>query len=295
MQALTIQTKLGGFYFFYYAIVGTFMPYWSLYLQDQGFNYQEIGILSSIAIITRFFAPFIWGWVADKTGKRMLLIRIATWMEACIWFTIFLISKSLQSIALLMLIFSFFYLHLRLKVFAHPLAPLRVIFDSWRHMLKIGIPAMATNAIIPVSSGIVVAMIATYGVDAVAGFGVAMRIEPIFLIPFYALSAVTSPFFGQNISAGKYDRLLAARLALIRSCLGFGLLLAIVLITLARPLTGLFSESDPIQQVAVHYLRIVSISYGAYGIVMSVNAAFNGMGKPVPGLIISACRVIVLH
>lgn len=108
MQALTIQTKLGGFYFFYYAIVGTFMPYWSLYLQDQGFNYQEIGILSSIAIITRFFAPFIWGWVADKTGKRMLLVRIATWMEACIWFTIFLISKSLQSIALLMLIFSFF-------------------------------------------------------------------------------------------------------------------------------------------------------------------------------------------
>lgn len=108
MQALTIQTKLGGFYFFYYAIVGTFMPYWSLYLENQGFDYKEIGLLSSIAIITRFFAPFIWGWVADKTGKRMLLVRIATWMEACIWLAIFVISKNLQSIALLMLIFSFF-------------------------------------------------------------------------------------------------------------------------------------------------------------------------------------------
>lgn len=84
------------------------MPYWSLYLENQGFNYKEIGLLSSIAIITRFFAPFIWGWVADKTGKRMLLVRIATWMEACIWLAIFVISKSLQSIALLMLIFSFF-------------------------------------------------------------------------------------------------------------------------------------------------------------------------------------------
>ncbi len=30
------------------------MPYWNLYLQDQGFNYQEIGVLSSIAIVTRF-------------------------------------------------------------------------------------------------------------------------------------------------------------------------------------------------------------------------------------------------
>ena len=108
MQALAISTRLGGFYFFYYAIVGAFMPFWSLYLEDQGFNYQEIGVLSSIAILTRFFAPFIWGWIADKSGKRMLLVRIATWMEACIWLMMFIIPNSFQSVALLMLIFSFF-------------------------------------------------------------------------------------------------------------------------------------------------------------------------------------------
>lgn len=108
MQPIAITTRLGGFYFFYYAIVGVFMPYWSLYLEDQGFNYQEIGILSSIAIVTRFFAPLIWGWIADKSGKRMLLVRIATWMEACIWFMIFIIPNSFQAVALLMLIFSFF-------------------------------------------------------------------------------------------------------------------------------------------------------------------------------------------
>ncbi len=108
MQPLTIQTKLGGFYFFYYSIVGTFMPYWNLYLQDQGFNYQEIGVLSSIAIVTRFFAPLVWGWIADKSGKRMLLVRIATWMESCIWLAIFIVPNTFQSVALLMLIFSFF-------------------------------------------------------------------------------------------------------------------------------------------------------------------------------------------
>ncbi|EOQ73149.1 MFS transporter [Acinetobacter lactucae] len=107
-QPLTLQTRLGGFYFFYYSIVGTFMPYWNLYLQDQGFNYQEIGVLSSIAIVTRFFAPLVWGWIADKSGKRMLLVRLATWMESCIWLAIFIVPNTFQSIALLMLIFSFF-------------------------------------------------------------------------------------------------------------------------------------------------------------------------------------------
>ncbi|MHA3050637.1 MFS transporter [Acinetobacter sp. ANC 4641] len=108
MQPIPIRSKLGGFYFFYYAIVGTFMPYWNLYLQHQGFSFQQIGWLSSIAILTRFFAPFIWGWIADKSGKRMLLVRIATWIETCIWFLIFIVPNNFQSIAALMLIFSFF-------------------------------------------------------------------------------------------------------------------------------------------------------------------------------------------
>ncbi|MBT8058414.1 MAG: MATE family efflux transporter [Gammaproteobacteria bacterium] len=193
-----------------------------------------------------------------------------------------------------MLLFTLFYLHFRLKVYASPFAPLSRVIASWRHMLHIGIPAMITNAIIPVSSGIVVAMIAAFGVNAVAGFGVAMRIEPIFLIPFYALSAVSSPFFGQNLGSGQPGRLLEARRVITRFCLGFGLALAIVLVLIAKPLTGLFSDSESIQAVAVHYLWIVALSYGAYGLVMSVNAAFNGMGQPLPGVVISTCRVIVV-
>ncbi len=194
----------------------------------------------------------------------------------------------------IMLLFTLAYLHLRLKVYASPFAPLRIIFDSWRHMLHIGIPAMITNAIIPVSSGIVVAMMAAYGLDAVAGFGIAMRIEPIFLIPFYALSAVSSPFFGQNHGSAHYDRLFEARRVITRFCLGFGLALAGFLAVVADQLTGLFSSSDSIRIVAVHYLWIVAISYGAYGLVMSANAAFNGMGQPMPGVVISAFRVVIV-
>ena len=193
---------------------------------------------------------------------------------------------------LVMLSFTLFHLHHRLGIFANPIAPLKEIFESWRHMLKIGIPAMMTNAIIPVSNGIVVAMIATYGVDAVAGFGIAMRIEPMALIPFYALSAVSSPFAGQNFAAGEYQRLFEARRAITWFCMGFGALLAIVVSLIAIPLAGLFSETETIQRIAVHYLWLVSPSYGAYALVMSVCASFNGMGKPLPGVVISASRVI---
>jgi len=195
---------------------------------------------------------------------------------------------------MLMLIFTLWHLHSRLNVFASIIAPFKDILDSWKHMLEIGIPAMITNAIIPVSSGIVVAMVAGYGVEAVAGYGIAMRLEPMALIPFYALSAVSSPFFGQNYGAQKYDRLLEARQVVMRFCLGFGLALAIIMSVLAAPLASLFTDSVTIQAVAAHYIWVVSWSWGAYGIVMSVNASFNGSGRPLPSVLISSTRVIFI-
>ena len=194
----------------------------------------------------------------------------------------------------IMLVATIGWLHFRLGVFATPFTRIAEILDSWRRMLHVGLPAIGTNAIVPIANGIVVAMIAGIGVDAVAGFGIAMRVEPIFLIAFYALSAVSSPFMGQNIGAQRFDRIAEARLVIAKFCLFYGLALAAVLAVIAVPLTSLFTETEAIRSVAASYLWIVAISYGGYGLVMSTCAAFNGVGQPGPGLIISVTRVVVL-
>ena len=186
------------------------------------------------------------------------------------------------------------YLHFKLKVFATPFTALANIWNSWQQMLHIGVPAIMTNAIVPIANGIAVAMIAAYGVDAVAGFGVGARVEPLALIAFYALSAVTSPFMGQNYAAHKYDRLDEARRVIGSFCVKYGLCIALVMGLVAPGLAGLFSETAAIRQVANHYLWIMAVSYGGYGMVMSTCAAFNGVGFPMPGLAISASRALLV-
>jgi Na+-driven multidrug efflux pump len=119
-----------------------------------------------------------------------------------------------------------------------------------------------------------------------------MRLEPIALIPFYALSAVSSPFFGQNYAAQRFERLFEARKIAMQFCLGFGLMLALIMSLLASPMTALFTDSPEIRTVAVDYIWIVSWSWGAYGLVMAVNASFNGSGRPLPSVFISSTRVI---
>lgn len=57
--------RIAGFYFFYYAFIGMFAPYWSLYLKSLGFDAIDIALLMSIQPVMRMVAPNVWGWLAD--------------------------------------------------------------------------------------------------------------------------------------------------------------------------------------------------------------------------------------
>lgn len=183
----------------------------------------------------------------------------------------------------------------REQILAKPVWQWKVLKESWRSLLAVGLPAMATNVIIPMSGGVVVALVAAHGADAVAGLGVALRIEPMALIVFYALSSVVGPFMGQNAGAGMDARLLQTVQVLGRFCLVFGVVLAAVLFAIAGPVVSLFSDSTQVLAVAVAYLTLVPFSYCGYGFVMSANAAFNGLGHPLPGTFISFLRVLGLY
>jgi Na+-driven multidrug efflux pump len=170
-----------------------------------------------------------------------------------------------------------------------------VILDSWRSVLAVGLPAIATNVLIPMAGGVTVALVAVHGPEAVAGLGVALRIEPLALIVFYALSSVVGPFIGQNAGAGKVERLQQTVNVLARFCLLLGAVLALLLYFVASPIVRLFSDSEAVLVVAVAYLSVVPLSYAGYGFVMSANAAFNGLGRPLPATLISFLRVLGLY
>jgi len=169
------------------------------------------------------------------------------------------------------------------------------LISSWKDILHVGIPAAGTNAIIPIAVGVITAMLAQYGPDAVAGFGVASRVESLTLVMFYALSAVIGPFVGQNVSGDRPDRIFRALKLCTLFCLGTGLIIALMLAFTGEWIAGLFSENSEVRSVATLFLLIVPISYGAYGMVMVMNASFNGMGKPMPAVHISVARMVAIY
>jgi putative MATE family efflux protein len=167
--------------------------------------------------------------------------------------------------------------------------------QSWRDILHVGVPAAGTNAIVPIGAAFITAMIARYGADAVAGFGVASRIESMMLVMYYALSAIIGPFVGQNFTAGNEKRILRALWLCSVFCIASGLVIAALLAAMSGVLPRLFSNSESVTDVTTLFLWLVPISYGTYGMVMVMNASFNGLGYPMPAVVISVARIAVLY
>lgn len=68
--------SLSTFYFFYFAGLGGFMPYMGLYLRQLGLTPEAIGQLLGFLMIARVIAPNFWGYLADRTGQRLMLVRL---------------------------------------------------------------------------------------------------------------------------------------------------------------------------------------------------------------------------
>ena len=100
--------SLSSFYFFYFASLGALIPYWALYLESLDFTPRQIGELMAILMATKIVAPNVWGWIADHTGQGMRIVRLGSLLAAVSFATIFL-GHSYLWVALVMLLFSFFW------------------------------------------------------------------------------------------------------------------------------------------------------------------------------------------
>lgn len=170
----------------------------------------------------------------------------------------------------------------------------REILDSWKEILAIGIPNTGTRMIIPIGAGVITRIISSEGVLAVAGYGIATRIEFFSLAAVNALSSIIGPFVGQNLGAGKLER--------VREGIKKGNMMSVILggffFTLLFFLSGriasVFSSDPFIISTASLYLRIVSAAYGFQGIYLISVPILNVFKKPFIASFLSIIEVFIL-
>lgn len=169
------------------------------------------------------------------------------------------------------------------------------LLASWRAVLHVGLPAAATNMVNPLSTAVITALLAGFGAEAVAAFGVATRIEALALLVIMALAASVGPFVGQNWGARRYDRVFEALHLASLFSIGWGLLAALLLALGGPWLAGLFDDNPTVVAIAALYLLMVPVSYGGNGVILVSGAVFNALGQPLRATVVTLTRWLVLY
>lgn len=165
---------------------------------------------------------------------------------------------------------------------------LREVIRSWGELLYVGLPTAGTNVILPLAAGVITGMVARFGPHAVAALGVGTRVDQLAMTLIIALSSVLGPFVGQNLGAGRIDRVRAGVRSAQRFALIWGAGVFVVLQVGARPLAGLFSQEPEVVRLAALYLHLVPLGYGLFGVLQLSNMTFNVIHRPfnAAGLVI---------
>ncbi|WP_189577963.1 MFS transporter [Marinobacter zhanjiangensis] len=103
-----IYWRLSNLYFWFFALLGSLLPYWSLYLEGRGFSYLQIATLMATIQLTKVVAPSVWGWIGDQTGLRVRLVRFGAVVGSLCFAGVFL-EPGFYGLLLVMLLFTFFW------------------------------------------------------------------------------------------------------------------------------------------------------------------------------------------
>lgn len=177
--------------------------------------------------------------------------------------------------------------------------PVRLSFGNWsfsqtslRAILRVGAPASLSPILSNGSIAATTALIGSFGTAALAGYGVAARLEYIMVPIAFGFGTALTTLVATNMGAGHHERALHATwtgggvVALITGAIGIG----------AAIMPGLwmdlFSSDTAVIAFGTEYLHVVGACYGLFGLGLALFFASQGAGRMFWPLAGSVARLV---
>lgn len=165
---------------------------------------------------------------------------------------------------------------------------------TWKEIVVQAVPSSFNMMTVAIGIFILTYYVGKFGSEAIAAYGIAVRIEQIALLPSIGLNMAALSLSGQNNGAGRIDRIRET----IRVCLKYGFytfLVGLVFVFLFAPKLMKVFTSDPlVLTIGMQYLHIAIFVFMAYVILFVGTNALQGIKKPSQALWIGLCRQIIL-
>ena len=111
----------------------------------------------------------------------------------------------------------------------------------------------------------------------------------------WSASSSVEPFIGQNWGARNFDRVKRALFLTNTFSLAWGVFTFVLMLLIGEYVVSLIDDNEVVVDVARSFFLIIPLSIGFMGIMQIASSSFNARGLPMPALIISVVRTVVVY
>lgn len=175
------------------------------------------------------------------------------------------------------------------------LKKLKIDIRMMKRILKVGIPSGVQQSIISLSNVIVQANVNQYGAMAMAGFGAYNKIDGFVVLPMQSFCMAATTFTGQNIGAGKPDRVKQGMKQGLIICFAYTAVVSVVLFFKSHNLLEIFSSEETVIYYGNLSMMIMMPFYMVLSIHQILMGTLRGAGKSMETMLISVGNMCVLR
>lgn len=163
----------------------------------------------------------------------------------------------------------------------------------FRDILGVGLPSAIDTVQVNLTVTFVTAAVGHFGANAIAGFGVASRLDYLQIPIIFGLGTAVVTMVGINIGANQIER--ARRVAWVGAGIAFGITQVIGLLAALFPniWMGLFTADPEVREMGSLYLRTVAPAYGAIGLGLALYFASQGARRVLLPVLAGTVRMVV--
>ena len=162
-------------------------------------------------------------------------------------------------------------------------------------IIKIGVPSGITQAIMSMSMMVVQSLTNSMGEMVIAANVIIMRVDGFAMMPNFSFGQALSVYTGQNVGAGKWDRVQKGVIQGALIAQAFAVSIVAVILTLNTHLFGLFTKTQALIDLAAQMMNIMAAGYIAISITQVLGGVMRGCGNTVTPMWISICSTVALR
>ncbi len=167
--------------------------------------------------------------------------------------------------------------------------------DLVGRLTRLGMPAGLTQAIFSTSAMIVQGLTNSMGTAMIAANVAVMRVDGFAMMPNFTWGTAATTYVGQNIGAGKRDRLRPGVAAMMKLALSTAAVLVLCILLFGRNLISLFTDTEDVISLGARGLRWLSFGYICFAVTQVLQGVMRGAGETVIPMWISVLTTVILR